>query len=122
MCFARCTKLPSAVSINISTATLTTPWILYCFISLLKIQVCILLTLKGEKKEYFAGVIIPPVDFSLFHISKKSLCTSRTFTQREREKERKRGKQLYSDFTGFGVLTWVLGMRFFASKSQEQHL
>lgn len=37
---------------------------------------------QGEKREYFAGVIIPPVDFSLFHISKKSLCTSRTFTQR----------------------------------------
>lgn len=41
---------------------------------------------QGEKKEYFAGVIIPTVDFALFHISKKKLCTSRTFTQRQREK------------------------------------
>lgn len=48
---------------------------------------------QGEKKEYFTGVIIPTVDFSLFHISLKNLCTTRNFTQKEREKERQKERK-----------------------------
>lgn len=45
---------------------------------------------QGEKKKYFAGVIIPTVDFSLFHISKKKLCTSRDYMERKRERKTER--------------------------------
>lgn len=40
----------------------------------------------------------------------------------ERKGERKierEGKQLYRALIGLGMLTWVLGVRFFVSKSQE---
>lgn len=36
--------------------------------------------------------------------------------------DRKRGKQLYGALIVFSVLTWVLGVSFFVSKSQELHL
>ena len=66
---------------------------------------------QGEKKKHFAGVIILTVDFSLFHISKKNLCTSRTFTwrqgEKDRQKERKTTLQGFDCFCCAHLGLWV---------------